>query len=361
MNSRSRPHDWTPITREPLNGGPDPARLAESFLTPVSDFFVRNHGPVPALDLAAWRLRVDGLVERPVEYTFEDLVSRHAAVERAATLQCAGFRRTELMAVREIPGELPWSAESVATASWGGIRLADVLNEARPTAAARHVGFESCDVVEREGRRFAFGGSVSLADAARHDVILAATMNGEPLTAEHGWPLRVVAPNVIGARSVKWLTRIELRAEPSDNYFQARTYKRIGEPDQPPAVWSAAPPLGTLPVNAIIGRPAPGARLLPGPVRLAGFAWTGHPEGVARVEVSLDGGGAWRPATLEPLRNSGCWQGWWLEADLPPGPRELVVRATGADGEVQPADPALLWNARGYMNNAWHRVTVTVT
>jgi sulfite oxidase len=360
MDPRSRPHDWTPLTTEPLNGGPHPTELAGSFHTPTSRFFVRNHGPVPAVDPVAWRLRVGGLVARPLEFTLADLPGRFAVVRRPVTIQCAGFRRTGLSRVAPIPGELPWSEEPVGTAEWEGVRLADLLAEAGPTAGARHVAFEGCDVVEREGKRFGFGGSVPLDEVARHGVLLATAMNGAPLSAEHGWPLRVVAPNVIGARSVKWLTRIELRDTPSDNYFQARTYKRIETPAPPPEAWSAAPPLGRLPVNSIIGRPGDGQAVPAGAVRVTGFAWTGADAGIARVELSVDGGRRWEPAHLEGEAVAGAWRLWSAVPTLAAGRHELVVRAVDAGGEHQPEDPAPLWNARGYLNNAWHRVRIDV-
>ncbi|HEX7880232.1 MAG TPA: sulfite oxidase [Candidatus Eisenbacteria bacterium] len=360
MDPRSRPHEWTPLSTEPLNGGTHPTGLADLLYTPASRFFVRNHGPVPEIDLASWRLRVDGLVAHALEFTFDELIGRYRRTRRPATIQCAGFRRTGLSRVRPIPGELPWSEESVGTAEWEGVLLADVLADAAPRPGARHAAFEGCDVCEREERRFGFGGSVWIEEVAAQGILLATSMNGEPLSAEHGWPLRVVAPNVIGARSVKWLTRIELRQDPSDNYFQARTYKILPMPQPTRNEWSAAPPLGRLPVNALICRPGEGASVPAGRVAVGGFAWTGHEEGISRVELSTDGGHAWQPARLEPAEMRGVWQRWTAEPTLAPGRHELVVRAVDAGGACQPDDPALLWNARGYLNNAWQRVAIDV-
>ncbi|TPW15195.1 MAG: Sulfite oxidase [bacterium] len=360
MPERSRAHEWTPITLLPLNGGPDPARLADSFLTPTSRFFVRNHGTIPIVDPDAFRLEISGMVRQPLRLSLDELTQRFPTVRRPALIQCAGFRRSELARVRAIPGELPWDEEPVSTAEWGGIRLADLLAAAMPDDAARHVAFEGCDDVEREGRRFGFGGSVTMEEAARHDVILAFEMNGEPLTAEHGWPLRAVVPNVIGARSVKWLTRIELRPTASENYFQRRAYKLVDRAGATTDAWEAAPAISTLPINTLICRPRGGERLCPGPIRLAGYAWSGEPGGVAAVEFSVRGGAGWRPARLSEINLPGCWREWTAEVDLASGRHDLLVRALLPDGSAQPADPAPLWNARGYMNNSWARAVLEV-
>ena len=98
MHPRSRPHEWQPIEEVPLNGGPDPASHVDSFLTPTTRFFVRNHGNIPVVELVDWRLTIAGLVQRPATMTMADLLRRHSIVRRPTTIQCAGFRRLELSA-----------------------------------------------------------------------------------------------------------------------------------------------------------------------------------------------------------------------------------------------------------------------
>jgi len=191
-------------------------------------------------------------------------------------------------------------------------------------------------------------------------VILATDMNGEALSAEHGWPLRAVVPNVIGARSVKWLTRIELRESASDNYFQELTYKLIDRVGAAPDVWRAAPAISELPVNSILCRPRAGERLREGPVTLTGYAWAGGPGGIHAVEVSTSGGAGWQPARLSDVDLPGCWRAWTADLNLSLGRHEVAVRAVGRNGQSQPADPGALWNARGYLNNSWTRVTIEV-
>src|SRR6202035_2649473 len=173
----------------------------------------------------AYRLTVGGLVEVPLTLSLADLRRDFAPVRLAATLECAGNRRSELIAHAPIPGELPWEEDAIGNAAWTGVPLAQVLAAARSLQAARHAAFTGLDETERHGSRFAFGGSIPLAKATSPEVLLAYEMNGEPLPAAHRAPLRVVVPGFIGARSVKWLADVHLQEEPSDNYFQAKAYR----------------------------------------------------------------------------------------------------------------------------------------
>src|SRR5690606_26505228 len=136
-NRRMSVHGKHPDTlvraTEPFNAGPPPARLRGRSITANEDFFVRNHGGVPRVDPAAFRLRIEGEVEQPLELALPDL-EEFPLRQITATLQCAGNRRRELIAYRDVPGELPWGDEAISTARWGGVALADLLARARPTA-----------------------------------------------------------------------------------------------------------------------------------------------------------------------------------------------------------------------------------
>ena len=346
---------------EPLNGGPPIDLLSQSELTPLDLFFVRNHGSIPPVDPAKYRLVVGGMVERPLTLTLADLQCRFACVTLTATLECAGNRRDELIAVEDIPGELPWGAEAIGNAEWAGAPLRDVLAQVGVAPQAAHVAFTGLDQVERMGRRFGFGGSLPLEKALGPEVILAYVMNGAPLPPAHGFPLRVVAPGYIGARSVKWLAELHLQAEPSDNYFQAHAYKLF-----PPHVratnvdWDGGLMLGELALNAVICTPAPGARLAAGPLLVQGYAIGGGGCSVERVDVSADGGATWRAAILLGEGTRWAWRRWQADLELAPGARKLVVRAWDSAANAQPENPSRLWNFKGYMNNAWHRVHVIV-
>src|SRR3954465_710230 len=211
---------------DPFNAETGLAALAERPLTATDAFYVRNHGPIPRIDADAFRLRVHGCVERELNLSLSSLRQALPAREVTATLQCAGNRRAGLMAIRDIPGESPGGPGATGTATWTGVALADVLALAAPTGTARHVGFEGADGSPEAPH---FGGSIPLDKACRPEVLLAWAMNGEPLHPVHGAPLRVVVPGYIGARSVKWLRRIEVRTAPWSGYFQHVVYRLLPE------------------------------------------------------------------------------------------------------------------------------------
>ncbi|MEO3809468.1 sulfite oxidase [Sphaerisporangium sp. B11E5] len=342
----------------PYNAEPPPSALAGQVITPLDAFYARDHGRVPVVDPAAWRLTVDGLVERPLELTLDDLRAGFPERTVVATLQCAGNRRAGLLAVRDIPGEDPWGPGATSTASWTGAGLRDVLARAGLTPDAAHIAFQGCDVSTEMSPPQPFGGSVPVIKATAPEVLLAWAMNGEPLPPVHGAPLRVVVPGWIGARSVKWLTRVTARATPSDNYYQAVAYRLL--PADPGMNGRAeAITLGPVALNSAILSPGDGARLAPGRTEITGYAYTGGGRAVARVEVSLDGGSTWHPADLGTSPGPWAWRHWRATADLPEGRTTIAVRAWDDAAATQPEDPRTVWNPKGYANTSWHRVTVT--
>jgi sulfite oxidase len=346
---------------EGWNSGPPPALLAEGFTTPTPLFFTRSHAPVPRVDPDGWRLKVHGLVERSLELGLLQLGRDFARHEVSATLACAGLRRSELLSVRPIPNELLWGPEALSTGTWAGISLGEVLRAARPQPGAAWVEFIGGDEVTRGDQRFGFGGSIPFSKALSQEVLLAFELNGAPLPPEHGYPLRAVVPGYFGARSVKWLTEIVLRPEPSANYFQTRAYRVQPEPDPAdPRDVSAGSALGELLLNSAILSPGPDERVASGGVTARGWAIGPAGTAVSRVEVSFDGGESWRGAELLGAPVPWCWRLWQARADLRPGTHTLVVRAFDQSGRGQPPGLETVWNVKGYANNAWHRVPIRV-
>jgi sulfite oxidase len=341
---------------EPFNAETGLAALDEGPLTATDAFYVRGHGPVPEIDAAAWRLRVHGLVERELDLSLTTL--REAFQERSetATLQCAGNRRAGLIAIRDIPGEAPWGPGATGTATWTGVALADVLALAGPLREAAHVGFVGADRNPEAKPAQHFGGSIPLDKGGRPEVMLAWAMNGEPLAPIHGAPLRVVVPGYIGARSVKWLDRIELRAEPWHGYFQHVVYRLLPEDGAPGP--GAGMPLGLVALNADVLSPAEGQTVTAGLVEVRGYAFAGGERHVARVDVSLDRGRTWSQAELLEDLGRWAWRQWRITVELAPGEHEIVARAWDSSAATQPEDEATLWNPKGYVNNARPRVRV---
>jgi sulfite oxidase len=229
------------------------------------------------------------------------------------------------------------------------------------TRSAAHVELIGLDQVEREGKRFGFGGSIDLAKALSDEVLLATHLNGAPLPPDHGFPLRAVVPGWVGARSVKWLGQILLREDPSPNYFQSQAYRvqRQIDPQNPSDV-SRGLALHEIPVNAVILEPLQNQRLPAGKIRVRGWAIGSGSRRVARVEFSSNAGGAWAPARILPAESAWAWSFWEAMPDLTAGKYTLVVRATDSGGATQPGDIRETWNVKGYINNAWHRVPIVV-
>ncbi|GAA0621608.1 molybdopterin-dependent oxidoreductase [Streptomyces crystallinus] len=301
------------------------------FLTPVDHVFVRAHLGVPDVDADSWTLSVEGLVERPLLLRLDDVLALPAR-RFTAFHECFGnpFRP-------DVP------TRAVANLRWTGFDLSVLLDRAGPLAAARHVLFEGADTGSFDGEDgLSYVKDLPL-ETARRDVFLAYEMNGEPLTARHGHPLRAVVPRMFGTNSVKWLTRIVLAEERPDHMFTTRFYTRVHPGEQ------VRRPVRAVDVGSKILSPRDGDQLADGIVELVGRAWSVGE--VVSVEVSVDDGD-WRPASLDPLGDEPAWQPFTLSLRLPPGPHRIRARATDRDGRVQPP-PGL--------RNSVHEITVTVT
>jgi sulfite oxidase len=345
-------------SRQPFNAEPPLHRLRASFLTPQDVLYVRSHGDVPHLDAATHAITVAGQVASPLRLRVAELQAGFAHRSVTAVLQCAGNRRADLHRVAPVCGD-PWAGGAIGNAEWTGVALADVLQAAGAATGDRHVVFDAADQVTADGKTFAYGASIPMAKALSPEVLLAWAVNGQTLTPEHGYPLRVVVPGFAGVRSPKWLSAITVQDTPSDNPMQAADYKLY-----PPGVTMAtADPakgitINEMPVNATICEPARLAVLPKGLVTVRGYA-TATARAVVRVDVSADGGHTWQQAQLEAA-TPWSWTLWSIVLDLPPGDHALAVRAWDAAGQTQPGCAEDVWNYRGYLSTAWHRVPVHV-
>lgn len=344
---------------EPFNAEPPLDRLRATSITTQRDFYVRSHGNVPKLDRADHRLRVDGLVTIPLILSLDELRDRFIRRTVVAVMQCAGNRRSDMLAVRPVSGD-PWAPGAIGNAEWTGVALADVLRAAGAQDGAQlHVAFSALDDCEADGEHFRYGASIPMTKAIAPEVLLAWEMNGEALTPEHGFPLRAVVPGYAGVRSPKWLAGITVQDRPSDAKPQARDYK-LFPPDirADTADWDKGVTINEMPLNAAICEPVPMATLKPGATRVRGYA-VATARAIVRVDVSADGGRTWQQAELEhDPATPWAWTFWQTTLDLPQGEHELVVRAWDSAGQTQPALPDDTWNFKGYLSAAWHRVRV---
>jgi sulfite oxidase len=223
-----------------------------------------------------------------------------------------------------------------------------------------HVAFEAPDIAEDASPRQPYGSSVPLSKAVSSEVLLAWEMNGGPLPSLHGGPVRVVVPGYIGARSVKWISRVTVQDAPSDNYFQAQVYRLLpADADPGTADPSTGIPLSSAGLNSEILVPDDGDSIAAGRFTIRGYAFAGDDRGIARVDVSLDGGGTWQQADLAPQRSPWSWRLWSLDVEVAEGPLHIIARAWDNAGNLQPESAEALWNPKGYANNSWANVHAT--
>jgi sulfite oxidase len=346
-------------TTDPINAEPPLDALRENFITPQDLFYVRNHGNIPAIDVKNYRLHVSGMVERELELTLDTLRNNFSNRSVMATVQCAGNRRNQLIEVAEIPGEVPWQEGAIGNTIWTGIPLREVLAAAGVKESAHHVEFIGGDEVFRKGENVGFGGSIPIDKAMRNEVLLAHEMNGNPLEPIHGFPLRTIVPGYIGARSVKWLRRITLQEKPSENYFQSIAYRLF--PAEVNAKTVDSHPgiqLNELSVNCVITSPMQGAVTTEN-ILVQGYAMSGERK-ITRIDVSCDGGKNWITATITHSDHQWAWIFWEASLKLENGEHEIIARAFDTASNTQPERARYIWNFKGYMNNAWHRVKVSV-
>jgi DMSO/TMAO reductase YedYZ molybdopterin-dependent catalytic subunit len=206
----------------PLNCETPLSELAGGVVMPTARFYVRNNFPIPSLDGSGFRLRVTGLVERPLTLSLRELHNMRSHAE-VVTLECAGNGRTQFDP--PVPGER-WQYGAVSTAEWSGVPLNDILDRAGVRSSAREIRFRGADSgeVDNARGRIRFERSLTVDQARDSDAILAYAMNGEPLPLQHGFPLRLVVPGWYGVASVKWLTEIEASDRPFEGHYQTEKY-----------------------------------------------------------------------------------------------------------------------------------------
>lgn len=288
------------------------------YVTPTADFYrIDTALSVPRVDPAGWSMRIDGLVDRPYELSYEDLLGMDM-VETPVTLQCVS---------NEVGGDL------VGTATWLGVPLAELLDRAGVRSDCTQVVGRSVD-----------GFTVGFPTANVYDgrtALVAVGMNGAPLPPRHGFPARLVVSGLYGyVSATKWLSQIELtRFEDFDAYWIPRGWAKVA-PIKP---------------TSRIDVPRSGAAVPAGTVPIAGVAWSPS-VGIAAVDVRIDGG-EWTPARLGRTANEDTWVQWVYSWPATPGSHRIEVRCTDSTGAVQTGDvrPPAPDGATG-----WHAVEVDV-
>ncbi|HVJ67600.1 MAG TPA: sulfite oxidase [Caulifigura sp.] len=309
-----------------------------SVITPTEHFYVRNHFDPPTIDVKSWKLKVEGHVERPFEIGLDELRSLQSKTQ-VSLLECAGNGRVFLKAPQL---GLRWELGGVSNGEWTGVPLSALLEKAGVKRGAVDVILEGADKgavnppFPTTPGTIPFARSLPLAKAMAPEVMIAHTMNGQPLTGAHGFPARAIVAGWYGMASVKWLTRIIVSDRPFNGYFQTfqyTTWERHG--DQ-----ASLKPVGEIAVKSQIARPA-GFEVVPvgKAYRVFGAAWAGSRD-VAKVEFSSDRGKSWSAATIQSGKGGAyswvLWETSWTPSST--GTHILMSRATDSAGDSQPLE-----------------------
>ena len=301
------------------------------WITPLEDFFAVSHYGMAKVDAEKWRLEFSGLVHKPISLSLAEIKARRSR-EIIAALECSGN------------GASASFMGAVGNTRWRGVPLAGLLREAGIKSGGIEVVFygadEKTEKIKDHDYPQHFARSLSLDDALDDRILLAYEMDGKPLAAEHGFPLRLIVPGWYGIAWVKWLTRIEVLDRRFMGRFMARDYVTIrGEDDHGAVNWRETS-VTRLNPKSILARVV---RRPDGTLGIMAAAWTdGTP--LKSVELKIDGK-PWIPMTLERRHQAKyAWSFWtydWQNAS--PGEHTLVSRAVDVHGNVQPAfeDPAI--------------------
>jgi DMSO/TMAO reductase YedYZ molybdopterin-dependent catalytic subunit len=341
-----------------------PSELLDDDVTPIDKFFIRNNGLVPdaPADPKAWKIKVDGEVEKPLEIALGDLMSRFPNVSYKMMLECGGNGRSFFSP--EARGN-QWTNGGAGCAEWTGVRLGDVLKAAGVKPSAVYTGHYGADPhLSGDASRPSISRGVPIAKAMEPHTLIVFKMNGQDLPLIHGGPVRLVVPGWAGSTSTKWLTRIWVRDKEHDGPGMGGfSYRLAKTPIVPGSKGDEKDTviLEAMPVRAVITFPADGARL-PADTRkldLRGHAWAGETE-IRTVDISTDYGVTWKPAKVDAPPNKYAWQRFTASVDLPSaGYYEVWAKATDAKGVTQPF-VAGNWNPQGYGGNPINRIRVLV-
>lgn len=339
------------------------AHLLDDKITPNSSMFIRNNGTTPEeINPETWTLTIDGeSVENKKTYTLSDLKSKFKHHTYQLTLECGGNGRSEF----DPPAKgNQWTIGAVHCASWTGVRLRDVLEDAGIKSNAVYIGYHSKDThLSGDPKKEPISRGCPLPKALQDETILAFQMNNEAIPLIHGYPLRLIAGGWPASVSGKWVQRISIRNKVHDGTKMTGTAYRV--PCNPVAPGEKVKDedmciIESMPVKSIITYPKTGALINEGKaLNIRGHAWAGELE-VVKMEYSIDFGATWTNCSVEKPINRLAWQHFSASINFPKkGYYEVWAKATDTHNIAQ---PMLLpgWNPKGYLNNACHRIAVKI-
>lgn len=360
-----------PASAKPFNAELPPDVLIQNFITPNELFYVRNHLPVPEIDPKTYELEIEiEGKEQTITFTLDEL-KKMPKRTITATIMCAGNRRSDMVKHKPVRG-LNWGAAAIGTATWTGVPLRNILLQAgisEDEEQYKHVQFEGIDADVTAKN---YGASIPIWKALdkRGDVILAYEMNGVPIPRDHGFPIRVIVPGVVGARNVKWLGRIVVSDNESDSHWQQNDYKGFSPSvDWDTVDFTKSPAIQELPVISAICKPGQGSQVnvKNGKINVKGYAWSGGGQKIVRVDVTADGGKTWHVANFDHQDSVSppkhwAWTLWSVDIPVDDDATNVEIWSKAVDSayNTQPESVQNIWNLRGVLSNAYHRIRVNL-
>ncbi|KAG7448227.1 molybdopterin binding oxidoreductase [Guyanagaster necrorhizus] len=354
----------------PYNGETRRDQLLSGKITDNKWHFIRNHGGIPDIDEDAFELEIGGFVNNPVKLSMKDIKdpSKFPQTEVIVTLQCSGTRRIEQ--INQYPGDgdelinAPWGEGAIGTAVYRGVPLKKILKKAcgGVLPECQHLEFIGADTYFKKNNVFNYAVSVPWKKVRQNEeVLLAWEMNGEPLPKSHGFPLRLVVTGYIGARSCKWVYKINALAEPSMGPVQRQEYlyytAQIGKQN---AKYSNGFSIQQMPVSSAIITPQDKEVIVhDGSITLRGWAYSGGGNWVERVEVSPDGGSVWYAVDPDDMteKHYHAWRLWKIDIPVEAeGWLEFCVRAWDSSNNTEPTFVRSAWNWDLHVTSSCHRI-----
>jgi DMSO/TMAO reductase YedYZ molybdopterin-dependent catalytic subunit len=342
--------------------------LVAQRITPTSALFVRqHHGAVPfnrmaSVPLAGWMIAVHPSTGPSIKLDAR-LLTELPSVDVEMVLQCSGNNRAQFSAISPIKGT-PWNKGGVGNVVFAGPKFSTFLEKLglQPDSSTRYFTFSGSDEPEKDSQDD-FEHSIPVDDCLKYGM-LATHLNGEPLPAIHGGPVRLVMPGYFGSMHIKWLNRIKFDQSETTTFFQMKDYRLPNDLVKPGAPFEFtsrnSSPHYRINVNSRFFSPVQDAKVSGGAVHLTGVAWTDGRAPLESVLVSTDHGQTWQRAMLDAETSPFAWRPWTATVALSNGTHEAWVRAIDALGRSQPLDGTRLWNPGGYGWNVVDRVRFQV-
>ena len=343
-------------TYQPCNAETPISNISNNWITPNNLWYIRNHSPVPNIDVSDYKLSIICPNKDNIEFNLET-IKKYPSKDIITTIQCGGNRRSEYNKLQQTSGTL-WENGAISTAKWTGVLLKDIIDDMEiDMDNIKHVHFIGYDDVKA---------SIPIEKVLNNygDVLLAYKMNDGEIPRDHGYPLRIIVPGYVGIRNIKWIKTIEFSDTEVDGpWQQGISYKGIPhyitDVNKIPDL-NLVQSIYETPVQSCITEIENTENII------KGYAWSGGGRNIIRVDVSYDNGKTWNMATLkegndQTFNKAWAWTFWEYKVDKDKCLENVMCKAIDNSYNVQSNSLDNIWNIRGLLNNIYHTYNINNT